>query len=468
VPSEPTVTREDLPATDAPTTRRAYLIFATVAVALFMSSVDQTIVATALPTIDHDLHSRLNWTAWIITIYALGRIMVVPLVGRLGERLGRRSIFVAAVSVFTVSSLLCGLATNIGLLIVLRGLQALGGGAFIPSATGLVADHFGPNRDRAVGLFTSIVPMGAIVGPILGGVFVTYWTWRGIFFINVPIGIVLIIAALRLIPSGDAVPGTRMDLSGSALLCIALLSATLAVTYLGDAGHVATSPIFIGLVVVAVAATAVLLARAGRPGAILPLRFLRGRGFGVMNLINFFYGGAALGFSALVPLYAQNRYGMNSLAAGTLLTARAVGMITVSGLATFALRRTGYRAPMVVGFSLSAAGLILLAISVPGHLSPHLWLSVTSLVVGIGIGLASPASNNATLELDPTQIASIAGIRVTFRQLGSITAVSVTSALLSRSADPGITQAHVFVVFAIMLLCIVPLVRLVPNHRAGW
>lgn len=447
---------------------RPVLIFAVVAVALFMSSIDQTIVATALPTIDHDLHARLNWSGWTITIYALGRLLVVPLVGRLGEILGRRSILVAAVSVFTLASLLCGLATSITELVVLRAVQALGGGAFMPSATGLVAEHFQANRDRAVGLFTSVVPIGAIVGPVLGGFFVTYWSWRDIFLINVPVGALLVIAALRVVPAGGRQPGSRMDLPGSALLCTALLSGTLAITYLGDAGHSAASPPFAALMAAALAATTVLLRRARRPDTILPMRLLRGHGFGVMNLINLFYGSAAIGFSALVPLYAQNRYHLTGLAAGTLLTARAVGMISVAGIATFALRRTGYRAPMAVGFALSSTGLILLAWAPPGPLSAHLWLSLSALLVGTGIGVASPASNNALFQLDPSQVTSIAGLRVTFRQLGSMAAVSVTTAMLSRSDDPGITQAHVFVVFAILLLCVVPLVRLVPEHRASW
>lgn len=444
-----------------------HLIFLVVAVALFMTSIDQTIVATALPTIDHDLHAQLNWSGWIITIYSLGRIMVVPLVGQLGELLGRKAIFIIAVALFTLASLLCGLAGNITVLIVLRGIQAIGGGAFIPSATGLVADHYGEHRDRAVGLFTSIVPIGAIVGPVLGGVFVTYWSWRGIFLINVPIGVILVAAAMRLIPPGGARVGSRMDLVGSALLCVGLLSGTLAITYLGDASHAPLSPEFVVLATLAVVTITMVVSRGQRPDAILPMNLLRGRGFGVMNLINFFYGAAAIGFSALVPLYAQNRYGMTSLAAGTLLTARAIGMIAVSGAATFALRRTGYRLPMAGGFIVAAAGLIMLSVGVHGF-SVHLWLAVSSLLVGVGVGLASPASNNASLQLDPDHVTSIAGIRVTFRQLGSMSAVSFTTAILSRSADPGITQANTIAAFAVLLLCVIPLVRLVPDHRAAW
>ena len=137
---------------------------------------------------------------------------------------------------------------------------------------------------------------------------------------------------------------------------------------------------------------------------------LRGAGFAVMNLINFFYGIAVLGFSALVPLYAEDRYGLSSLAAGTLLTARAVGMIAVAALATFALRRTGYRPPMIAGFLLSSVGLVMLALAPPG-LTPYVWLAVSAAVTGIGVGIGVPASNNAVLQLAPESTAAISGLR---------------------------------------------------------
>ncbi len=179
---------------------RRYLVFAVVSVALFMASVDQTIVATALGTLQHDLHARVNWSSWTITIYALGQILVMPLAGRVSDQYGRRRVFICAIVLFTTASLCCGLANDIYVLVALRAIQAIGGGAFMPAATGIVSDQFGPDRDRAIGLFTSIFPIGGIVGPVLGGVFVTYWSWRGIFLVNVPIGIVLFGLALAFIP----------------------------------------------------------------------------------------------------------------------------------------------------------------------------------------------------------------------------------------------------------------------------
>jgi MFS family permease len=251
------------------------------------------------------------------------------------------------------------------------------------------------------------------------------------------------------------------------LLAGLLVAGMFGITYLGSGNVPFYSPVF--LVSEAVAVTlAWLFVRHSKSdkAPFVPYRLLRGRGFGVMNLINYLNGAAALGFAALVPLYAEYRYGIPALGAGTLLTARAVGMIAVAGLATMALRRTGYRWPMIVGFTVLAIGMVLMAI--PAPFSPYAWLSIGAAVSGIGMGMSVPASNNASLQLAPDQVAAISGLRGMFRQAGAITAVSVTTAVLARSADPGITQAWVFLVFAAILLLLVPLVRLVPEHHGGW
>jgi EmrB/QacA subfamily drug resistance transporter len=444
---------------------RRYLIFAVVSVALFMAAVDQTIVATALGTLQHDLHARVNWSSWTITIYALGQILVMPLAGRVSDQYGRRRVFICAIVLFTTASLCCGLANDIYVLVALRAVQAIGGGAFMPAATGIVSDQFGPDRDRAIGFFTSIFPIGGIVGPVLGGVFVTYWSWRGIFLVNVPIGIVLFGLALAFIPRTAKKTGGRIDVRGIALLGLGLLAVMFGISSLGTAGSpwLVVVPLVVGL-----GALALFARHSGRAAdPFIPLRLLRGRGFAVMNLINFFFGVAVLGFATLVPLYAEERYGMRTLSAGTLLSARAVGMIAVAGLATFALRRTGYRRPMLAGFVLAALGLLMLAIP-PVGLSDYLWLAGAAAVTGIGMGISVPATNNAIMHLAPADTGAVAGLRGMFRQSGGITGISVLTAVIARSADPGLAQAWALVVLAAVLVCVLPLIWLVPEHRGSW
>ncbi len=456
------------PADDAPKAGRG-LVFAIVSLALFMGSVDQTIVATALDTIQRDLHAGINWSAWTITIYALGQIIAMPLAGRMSDQYGRKKIFLGAVVLFTATSLCCGFATSIYMLLPLRALQALGGGAFMPSASGIVADQFGRDRDRALGMFTSIFPIGGIAGPIMGGVFVTYWSWRGIFLVNVPIGIVLLVLGLKFIPHSKRPVVNRPDIVGVLLLALLLISAMLGITILGGGTTTPADPVFLISEFVAVIALVAFLRHAKHAKApFIPSRLLHGKGFGIMNLINFLHGAAALGFGALVPLYAEERFHIATLQAGTLLTARAVGMICIAGVATFALRRTGYRLPMIVGFLVIALGLFGMSLGPHAGLSAYMWLAVTGAITGLGMGLCVPASNNASMQLAPDQIAAISGLRGMFRQSGSIMAVSIATAILARSHTPGLTLADIFVVFGIILLCMVPLVWLVPEHRGSW
>jgi EmrB/QacA subfamily drug resistance transporter len=458
-------TREREPVGEAVAGR--YVVFTIVSLALLMASVDQTIVATALPSLQHDLHTQVNWSSWTLTIYALGQILVMPLAGKLGDQYGRKKIFLGAAVLFTTASLCCGFASNIFLLIVLRGIQAIGGGAFMPTATGIVAQQFGPERDRALGLFSSVFPLGGIIGPVLGGVVVTYWSWRGIFLVNVPLGIILVISGALFIPASTWRRDQRLDVRGVALLGTTLLAAMFGMAILGD-GRAPGDPVFLALEsVAAVAAIGFARHTARSRSPFISAEHLVGRGFGVMNVINFLFGAAVLGVAALVPLYAQQRYGLPALAAGTLLTARGAGAIATAALAVVLLRRTGYRWPMLAGFSLTAAGLIGLAVS-PHGLSPYAWLAVAAGVTGVGMGTSTPASNNATLQLAPDHSAAVAGLRGMFRQAGAITAVSVTAAVLARSAHPSIAQGQIFVVFAMIMLGVLPLILLVPDHRGRW
>jgi EmrB/QacA subfamily drug resistance transporter len=448
--------------------RGRLLLFATVSIALFMASLDQTIVATALPAIQHDLHAQVNWSAWTITVYALGQVLVMPLAGKLGDQYGRKKIFLGAVVLFTATSLCCGLADNIYLLIVLRAVQAVGGGAFMPSATGIIADRFGSGRDRALGLFSSIFPIGGIIGPVLGGVFVTYWSWRGIFLVNIPVGLVLLALGAVVIPHIPQRPDPHLDIRGVVLLGVTLLSAMLGIGYLGGSRSSPLSVSFLLPECIAIAAATAFVRHSARARSpFVSLRLLTGHGFGVMNLLNFLYGSAVLGFGPLVPLYAETRFRLAPLPAGTLLTARAVGMIAVAAASVWMLRRTGYRWPIAAGFVLCAVGLIGTA-STPHGLTTYAWLALATGVCGVGMGVATPAANNATLQLAPEQAAAVAGLRGMFRQAGAISAVSITAAIVARSADPGIAQAHVFLAFATIIICALPLILLVPEHRGRW
>jgi predicted MFS family arabinose efflux permease len=268
-----------------------------------------------------------------------------------------------------------------------------GGAGFTPSATAIITDNFGEARDKAVGLFGSTFPIGSMIGPIFGGLFVAYWSWRGIFFVNVPIGILLIICCLRYVPRDPGRDGHArrpLDLAGMVLLGIGALALMLGISCLGEAGASAASPLFV-VPVIAGLLGVVLFGRHIRrvQDPFIAPRLIAGRGFGV-----------------------------------------------ASSLAAMGLRRTGYRWPLYIGSACTAIGIAGLAIN-PAGVSPYAWLAMSACVIDLGTGLSSPASRNAGLQLAPDQSAAIAALRSTRRMVGQIAAVSITAAIIAQSAAPG-------------------------------
>jgi MFS family permease len=449
------------------------MVFAIVALALLMMSIDGTIVATALHSLRSELHTSIDWAGWTITAYSLGFVVVLPLTGKLSEQYGCRRVFVGSVAAFTLASLCCGLADNIYALIALRGLQAAGGAGFTPSATEIIVDHFGRARDRAVGLFGSIFSIGTMIGPIFGGLFVSYWTWRGIFLVNVPIGIAVFVLALRYVPRDRSRAGANrpsMDATGMALLGGGLLAGMLAVSFLAETESQAWSPVLaIPLLAVAIVALWMFFRHINRSAnPFIAPHLISGPGFGTVNLINAVYGGVTSGAVALIPLYASSRYDINALGSGTLLIAQGAAAIIFSIAAAFALRRTGYRRPIYAGGVVIAAGLMLLAFRPLAGIPPYAWLAGSAFLVGAGRGANNPASRNAGLQLAPQYASTLAALRTMAMSIGTIVTISLATAILASSHDPGHAQAWFFAAAGALLVAALPLIARVPEHRGSW
>jgi EmrB/QacA subfamily drug resistance transporter len=448
------------------------LIFTIVALALLMMSIDSTIVATALHALRGELRTSIDWVGWTITAYSLGFVVILPVSGKLSEQYGSRRVFLGSVAAFTLASLCCGLADNIYVLIVLRGLQAAGGAGFTPSATKIIVDHFGGARDRAVSLFGSIFSIGTMIGPIFGGLFVTYWTWRGIFLVNVPIGAAVILLALRYVPrdrSRSEGSKPKMDTTGMVLLGSGLLAGMFAVRYLAESSAYLWSPAFVIPLAIAMVALWMFFRHINRSAyPFIPPRLISGSGFGAVNLLNGLYGGITSGVIALVPLYATNRYGIDALNSGVLLIAQGAAAIVLSTAAAFALRRTGYRAPLYVGGVVTAAGMLLLALTPAAGIPPYVWLSGAAFLIGAGRGANNPASRNAGLQLAPEHSSTLAALRTMCMQIGTIITISIDTAVLATSHDPGHIQAWLFAGAGALLVASLPLVTRVPEHRGSW
>jgi EmrB/QacA subfamily drug resistance transporter len=450
---------------------RRYVIFSTVSLVLFLASINATAVSVAFPVIISELKASLLLAGWVLSVYQLVAVITMPVAAKMSETFGRKPIFMICTIFFTVGSILCAIAPNATLLIIFRVIQATGGGGFLPSAAGIVSDEFPDMRERAIGLFTSIFPIGAIVGPNLGGWMVASFGWQSVFWLNVPIGLMVLILSKFLLRAGDSHSKGSIDYIGVGLLAGSLLTFMLALTGLGN-GKSATPYIYVGLLILLSIVIFIVFIRRERtaPEPLIDPKLLWGKPFIGANIYNLIYGACAFGIFSLVPLYAISIYSMTIFQSGLILTPRSVAMMMASTLTSFFLVRWGYRWPMLVGTITVVASLFLLASEFSGasifgvHLSANLLLFAIMSLSGIGIGISAPAANNACIELMPDKVATITGLRGMFRQMGG--AVSITITILVLHSIGSMQQAFyiAFVSFGIVMLLSIMAIFAMPSR----
>jgi EmrB/QacA subfamily drug resistance transporter len=447
------------------------VFFTLASLAVLMSAIDSTIVAIAIPQLTDAFQAPLTWVGWTLTGYQLVQIIMLPLAGRLSDTLGRKRVFLACTAAFTLGSLLCGLAPSIGFLISFRALQALGGGGLMPSAIGIISDQFGNRRAQARGLFSSVFPIGGIIGPNLGGFIVHNWSWRELFFVNVPLGAVVLLGVSVLLRENRAArPQLRVDLPGIGLFTGAVAVLMYGMTALGNDAALVSSPALWGLFGLSAALLVLFLRHVQRAAEPLVRYDLLVRNpFLAANLYNFVYGAVAFGFSSFVPYYAVLQYGMSPFESGAVLTPRAVANIGATVLASLYIIRLGYRLPMISGALLISLSLALMGqgwMSVqvgPLALSGFWLLAMIIMISGIGVGLGGPAANNASLDLAPRELAALTGLRGMFRQTGGAVGTAAVVLALSFFTDKAYGLGVIFVTLAGVLLLTVPLAFMIPD-----
>jgi len=454
------------------TKKRSRLTFAIVGLALLMSSLDATIVSVALPTLLVDLRTNLALMGWTLTGYQFSQGIIMPIAGKLSDELGRKRVFLAAVVLFTISSAAAGLAPNIYFLIIFRVIQGIGGGAFLPSATGLVSDAFGERRATPIGLFGSIFPIGGILGPNIGGLIIDHFSWRWIFFVNVPIGVILFLVGLAILPKGSETinaENRRIDFAGLGLFVGGVLLALYGITNLANnpqEGGTVTWLLFAFSVVLFV----FFVRHENRTSyPMIEIKLLRWRPFLAVNVYNFFFGVVVFGLFSFIPYYATVAYGMTASQSGLVLTPRSLAMIVTSAVTSVFIIRFRYRMPMIIGMLLISASLFLLSrgyhdISIFG-LGFHnlLLLAVLVLISGVGMGIVNPASNNAALDLIPEKVAAVAGIRGMFRIVGGAFGIAAVTLALSYSPDKALGMQRIYIALSLLLLLLIPLTFMIPD-----
>ena len=374
--------------TDDPvlTHRQILVVFGGLVLVMLLAALDSTIVATALPTIVAEL-GGLDRLAWVVTAYLLAQTIVTPLYGKLGDLYGRKRVLQAAIVLFLAGSALCGTSGSMNQLIAFRALQGLGGGGLLVTTQAIVGDIVSPReRGRYQGIFGAGFGLASLLGPLVGGYFTTHWTWRWIFYINLPLGVLALAVLRAILPARAPRAHPRLDYAGAGLLALALAGIILTTDLGGTALPWASAPVVIAGVVslLAVAGFVAVEARAAEP--VLPLRLFRGRDFSVAAALGFIVGFSLFGAVAYVPVFLQVVTGASPTASGLQMVPMMAGMLATSIAAGQFVSRTGrYRALPIAGL-----GIITLGMSGVTCLTAHTGTPLVvgaMLVVGVGLGL---------------------------------------------------------------------------------
>ena len=365
--------------------RQLWLVLIAVMLAGLLAALDQTIVATALPTIVGDLGGASH-LSWVVTAYLLGSTSSTPLWGKLGDMYGRKRFFLAAIVIFLVGSALSGLSTSMGELIAFRAIQGIGGGGLIIGAQTIIGDVVAPaDRGRYQGIFGAVFGVASVLGPLLGGVLVDNASWRWVFYINLPIGIIALLATSAFLPARQQRVSHVIDYLGAILIALAATSLVMMTSLGGTTYAWGSAPI----VILGVAGVLLLVAfvaverRAKEP--VLPPRLFRNRVFSISSTMAFVVGFAMFGSITFLPLYLQVVDGVSPTLSGVRLLPMVGGLLLTSIGSGQIISRTGrYKVFPILGTALMALGLYLLS-----RLGPHTSEATSSLymlVFGLGLG----------------------------------------------------------------------------------
>ena len=425
--------------------QRRLLILSICCMSLVIVSLDNTIVNVALPSIQRDLRASLSGLQWTVDAYTLVIASFLMLSGSTADRFGRRRTFQTGLATFTLGSLLCSLAPSLGWLVAFRMLQAIGGSMLNPVAMSIIVNTFTDPRERAraIGIWGGTFGVSLALGPVVGGALIASVGWRGIFWVNIPVGVAAIAATMLFVPESRAPHPRRFDPVGQ-LLVIATLAPLIYAIIEGPGSGWGSAKIlgFFGLAAVALAALLIFEPRRSEP--LLDLRFFRSAPFSGATVVAISAFAALGGFLFLNTLYLQDVRGYSALHAGLLTLPLAAVTALSAPISGRMVGRSGPRLPLLIsGVTMTAGGVLLTGLS---NSTPVAWLLLAYIVFGIGFGMVNaPITNTAVSGMPRDQAGVAAAVASTSRQLGQTLGVAVVgSAVTSALAGPltrGFAQA---------------------------
>jgi EmrB/QacA subfamily drug resistance transporter len=406
-------------------------VFGALFLALWLAALDQTVVSTALPTMVADL-GGLSYLSWVVTAYLLTSTVAGPLYGKFGDLYGRKIVLQVAIAVFLVGSALCGIAQNMMQLIVFRAIEGIGGGGLIVITISVIGDLIPPReRGRYQGFFGAVFGTATIVGPLVGGFLVDQLSWRWIFYINLPTGILAMAVIAAVLPSRSTRRRHAIDYAG-ALLLTAALSAVILFTGLGGTTFPWSSPVMLGLLAASVAGTVAFIAVELRsPEPILPMSLFGNRNFAVASGVGLIVGLSLFGAVTFLPIYLQVVKGVSPLTSGVLLMPMMLGMLATSVISGRIISRFGrYKLFPILGTGTMTFGLGALSLLT---IESNDWqTAIDALWLGLGMGMVMQVLIIAVQNsVDYKHLGVATSGTMLFRSLGGALGVALFGAIFA-------------------------------------
>jgi EmrB/QacA subfamily drug resistance transporter len=426
-----------------PPITNARIAFAAIVLAMLPAVLDQTILATALPTIAHDL-GRLTDVSWVIAAYVATAAATTPLWGKLGDRLGRKLMLQVSLAMFLAASAVCGVAQDMTWLIVSRAVQGAAAGGLMSLAMAAVGDLVSTReRGRYQGYIAIAFALATVVGPLIGGVLVEHASWRWVFYVNLPVGAVALAGLYFKLPAPEPAhhPAKHLDLAGAGLLAGSTIALMLACIWGGER-YAWGSATIIALLAGGAALAVALVARERRVAdPIVPLNLLHMRPVAVSSAALFLTTAALFSITVFVPLYLQTSTHATPTQAGLLLVPMMLGITVSTNLAGLAMSRTGrYKRYPILGLGLVTVALVLLAVLVP-HPS-RTAVAIGLVLFGLGFGMVGQVLIAAVQNSVPRQDLGVAMATTSFfRGLGGAVGAAVLGAIFAARTGVGTTAA---------------------------
>ncbi|HWD76914.1 MAG TPA: DHA2 family efflux MFS transporter permease subunit [Solirubrobacteraceae bacterium] len=450
-------------------------VSAVVVIGSIMSILDTTIVNVALETLSRELHATIDKIQWVANGYLLALAAVIPVTGWAARRFGAKQVYLTSLVLFTAGSALCGLATSTNELIVFRVLQGIGGGMILPIGQLMMAEAAGPKRmGRVMSIVAVPAMLAPILGPTIGGLILDNVSWRWIFYVNVPIGVIAVITALRVLPNVARQKTDPLDFLGLVLMAVGMPLITYGLTEVGTTGSFTSLKVVIPIILGLVLVVAFVFHALGARRPLLNVRLYQKATFSSASIAMFCIGAALFGGMILLPLYWQGIRHESVLVTGLLTAPQGLGAAMVMPIAGKLTDRVGGGPLALLGVLLTAGGTIPFAL-IGAHTS-ILSLCIWMLVRGFGIGFAfMPAMSAAFAALRRDELSDATPQLNVLQRVGGSIGIAVLAVVLQRSLNTAHTLAEAASAYGsafwwatgLTVVAIVPCIILIRAERAA-